>query len=164
MDRSIRQGWATLVDAQVKRGKSLTSGRRRQFAALYPNADEPGHRLNSQLRARLTEFACIHQQRRDLLVCTVEFENKTDENLSSFLRPLTSACRRRRAWLPRLGAVPLRDLAAPRLIGRTRRACLAAHHSWRPENLGRNVRTSDTGDLVFRIHRSRISHTVLCRL
>ena len=59
----------------------MASGGRRQFAALYPNSDEPGHRLNSRLRARLTEFACIDQQPRNLPVCTVEFEKKSDECL-----------------------------------------------------------------------------------
>jgi hypothetical protein len=57
----------------------------------------------------------------------------------------------------RLGAACLHYLAVPRFVGRTRRECLVARHSLRPEHLGRSVRTSDTGDLVFRIHRIRTS-------
>lgn len=63
-----------------------------------------------------------------------------------------------------IGAVCLRYLAVPRLVERTRRECLAVRHSWRPEHLGRSIRTSDTGGLVFCIRRSRTSHTGLCRL
>jgi hypothetical protein len=104
------------VDAQVKRGKSSTSGRRRQFAALYPNADEPGHRLNSRLRARLTEFACIDQQCRDLPVCTVELENKSDESpffpftTFNFRLPASSrmvATSGQHDWAPFLSAILL---------------------------------------------------------
>jgi len=64
----------------------------------------------------------------------------------------------------RLGAVSLRDLAVPSVVGWARRECLAVRHSWRPEHLGRSIRTSDTGGLVFCIRRSRTSHTGLCRL
>ena len=60
MGRSIPQGWPTLVDEQVKRGKSLTSGGRRQFAALYPNVILPS-------RLRFAVYELLHRNRRRAL-------------------------------------------------------------------------------------------------
>jgi hypothetical protein len=127
----------------------MTSGGRKQFAALYPNSDEPGHRLNSR------PTSAIYRTDSLALISTAETIPFVSQNsrpsprraLSSFFTTFNFRLPASSRMVASLGAS-----VWPHAI-----PCVLNH-------LGRSVRTSDTGDPVFRIHRLRTRHTGLCRL